>query len=142
MPVKHRQATPLEYHGTCQEFLETFKGLGLSQQLPFAPKGDACGHGITSSITADIATHIAYSIGHSITTETILSCRFQYHQCLNIVILLLLKSSFLLMTPSMKLIMNNNLLRHQHFLLVLLCRLSELHNIHNTHNQYETANDG
>lgn len=44
---------------------------------------------------------IAYSIGHSITSETILSCRFQYHQCLNIVMLLLVKSSFLLMTPSM-----------------------------------------
>ena len=23
----YRQAAPLEYHGTCQEFLETFKGL-------------------------------------------------------------------------------------------------------------------
>ena len=80
---------------------EIFRNLEVSQRLPFAPKGDACGHGITSSITPDIATHIAYSIGHSITTETILSCRFQYHQCLNIVMLLLLKSSFLLMTPSM-----------------------------------------
>ena len=25
----YRQAAPLEYHGTCQEFLETFKGLGI-----------------------------------------------------------------------------------------------------------------
>jgi hypothetical protein len=34
----YRQAPPLEYHGTCQEFLETFKGLGFSQQFAFCPQ--------------------------------------------------------------------------------------------------------
>ena len=46
------------------------------------------------------------------------------------------------MTPSMQLIINNNLLRHQYYLYVLLCHLSELHSIHNTHSQHETVNDG
>ena len=34
----YRQASPPGYHGICQEFPETFKGLGHPNKLPFSPK--------------------------------------------------------------------------------------------------------